>query len=181
MKTSNRIIDKLSGLFGIMAGFLMLIGVMLTLTEVVMRSIFNSTIYITQEYSGYFMAAITFFGLAYTLKEKGHIRLTFMHRIIKPGKGRVILDMYTFILGLLIFAVVTYATFNFFLGSLKSGTQSLQITKTYLAIPQAVMPLGSLLITLQFLSEILKSIVRLQTGDFTELDEDQVEAEVLGR
>lgn len=181
MKLLVRIIDKISDVFGLLAGFLMGLGVVLILIEVVMRSVFNSTIYITQEYSGYFMAAITFFGLAYTLKEHGHIRLTFLHRIVKPGRGRVILDIYTFIIGLIVFGVVTYATFKFFLGSLTSGTQSLQLTKTYLAIPQSVMPLGSLLITLQFIAEILKSIIRLQTGDFENLDGDQLETEGLGR
>lgn len=181
MKNIVRVIDKISDVFGLLAGLLMGLGVVLVLIEVVMRSVFNSTIYITQEYSGYFMAAITFFGLAYTLKEHGHIRLTFLHRIIKPGRSRIILDICSFAIGLIIFGIVTYATFNFFLGSLKSGTQSLQLTKTYLAIPQSVMPLGSLVIVLQFLSEILKSIIRLQTEDYVNLDGNQLETEGLGR
>jgi hypothetical protein len=43
-----------------------------------------------------------------------------------------------------------------------SKTQSMQITETYLAIPQAFLPLGSFLFMLQFLSEFLKGIKLLQ-------------------
>jgi|SRR5699024_1520337 len=174
-----RIIDKISNAFGLIAGITMILGVVLVLTEVVVRSIFDSTIYITQEYTAYFMVAITFFGLAYTLKEKGHIRLTFLHKIVKPGKGRTILDIYAFICGFVIFAIITYATFDFFLSTYAAGTRSMQITKTYLAIPQFAMPLGSFIITLQFIAEILKSIIKLQTGDYD--DDEDAESEALGR
>lgn len=174
-----RVIDKVSSAFGIIAGFTMIFAVILILTEVIVRTVFNSTIYITQEYTGYFMVAITLFGLAYTLKEKGHIRLTFLHKIIKPGRGRTILDIYAFICGLIIFIILTYATTNFFLSTYQSGTTSMHITKTHLAIPQFALPLGTFIMTLQFLSEILKSIIKLQTGEFDE--EEDPETEALGR
>lgn len=174
-----RMIDKVSNAFGLIAGITMILGVVLVLTEVFVRSVFDSTIYITQEYTAYFMVAITFFGLAYTLKEKGHIRLTFLHKIVKPGKGRTILDIYAFICGFVIFAIITYATFDFFLSTYATGTRSMQITKTYLAIPQFAMPLGSFIITLQFIAEILKSIIKLQTDDYN--DDEDAESEALGR
>ncbi|MFD2132470.1 TRAP transporter small permease subunit [Pseudogracilibacillus auburnensis] len=174
-----RIIDRISNASGLIAGLLMILGVVLVLTEVIVRTVFSSTIYITQEYTAYFMVAITFLGLAYTLKEKGHIRLTFIHKFVKVGKVRTILDIYAFIIGFIIFAIVTYATIDYFLSSLASGTRSMQITKTYLAIPQFAMPLGSFIISLQFLAEILKSILQLKTGEFEE--EDDFESEALGR
>lgn len=179
MNVVIRFIDRISNAFGLIAGFAMVIGVILVLTEVLVRSLFNGTIYITQEYTGYLMVAITLFGLAYTLKEKGHIRLTFLHKVAKPGKIRAILDIYAFLCGLVIFSVITYATFDFFMGTYEAGTRSMQITKTYLAIPQFAMPLGAFIISLQFVSEILKSIVQLKTGEFDE-DEDP-ESEALGR
>lgn len=178
MALITRVIDRISTIFGVIAGFTMIIGVIMVLTEVVLRSAFNSTIYITQEYTGYFMVAITLFGLAYTLKEKGHIRLTFLQKLIKSGKGRTILDIFTFLAGLIIFAIITYATFDFFLNTYNSGSRSMQISKTYLAIPQFVLPLGSFIMSLQFVSEILKSIIKLQTGEYDELDDG---SDALGR
>lgn len=178
MALITRAIDRISTIFGVISGFTMVFGVIMVLTEVIMRSVFNSTIYITQEYTGYFIVAITLFGLAYTLKEKGHIRLTFLQKLIKSGKGRTILDIFTFLAGLIIFAIITYATFDFFLNSYNAGSRSMQISKTYLAIPQFILLLGSFVMSLQFISEILKSIIKLQTGEYDEIDD---ESDALGR
>ena len=55
----------------------------------------------------------------------------------------------------------------------------MQISETYLAIPQFFMPLGALLMTLQFFGEILRAIMLLQDG----VDEAALRAEsdALGR
>ncbi|WP_019416239.1 TRAP transporter small permease subunit [Paenisporosarcina sp. TG20] len=177
MEKFVRIIDKTSNAFGVLAGILMILSVVLVITEVIMRSAFDSTIYITSEYSAYFMVGVTFLGLAYTLKEKGHIRMAFLQKRFKGQKARLILDLYTFTVGLVLFSILTVATFQFFLDSLMTGSQSMQLSKTYLAIPQFALPLGSLLITLQFVSEIIKSIVKFRSG---ELGEDEDESQALG-
>lgn len=177
MEKYVRIIDRISHVFGMIAGLMMLFGIALVLIEVLVRALLDSTLYITEEYSAYLMVAITFLGLAYTLKEKGHIRMSFLHKFIK-GKARIYLDMYAFIIGLCVFAVITVATTNFFLDSWVSGTRSMQISRTYLAIPQSAMPLGSLLITLQFSAEFVRSIIKLRKG---EIDEDDTESNMLGR
>lgn len=178
MKKVSQAIDRVSGLFGIIAGLFMVLGVVLVIVEVIMRSVFNSTIYITQEYTGYFMVVITFFGLAYTLKEKGHIRLTFLYRFVKPGKGRAILEVIASIAGMIIFVVIILATWELFFNSYTNGSRSMQLTKTHLAIPQFAMPFGAFLIVLQFISEILKQIIQIRTGEY---EEDTSEADALGR
>lgn len=153
----------------------MVIGVLLVLIEIVVRSVFNGTIYITQEYTGYLMVAITMFGLAYTLKEKGHIRLSFLHNAIKSPRGKAILDVYACICGLIIFSIITYATFDFFFNSFQSGSRSMQISKTYLFIPQFMLPLGSFILSLQFVAELIKLSEQLRTGEFEiEANDDQL-------
>lgn len=173
-----RTIEKLTGAFGIIAGLFMVLSVVLVMVEIVMRSVFSSTIYITQEYSGYFMVAITFFGLAYTLKEKGHIRLTFLHRFVKVGIGRAILEIIVSIVGLIIFAIILKATWDLFMSSFENKSTSMQLSKTYLAIPQFAMPLGSLLICLQFIADICKQILQIKTGEYETDDNDNA---ALGR
>lgn len=174
-----RIIDKISDFFGYIAGIAMVLGAVFTLAEIVARSIFGATLYITYEYTGYFMVATTLFGLAYTLKEKGHIRLSLIHSVVKSGKGRTVLDIFAFICGIIMFSILTYATFELFMNTYNSGTRSMQISRTYLAIPQFMLPLGSLMMTLQFISELLKAIMRFKTGDFDV--ETDAETEALGR
>lgn len=178
MEKIIRMIDRMTTAFAVLAGLFMLLGVTLVITEVIVRTAFSSTIYISSEYSAYFMVALTFLGLAYTLKEKGHIRMVFLQRVIKGEKARFILDMYSFTIGLVLFAIITVVTFNFFWDSVLSGSRSMQISRTYLAIPQFSMPLGSLLLTLQFAAELLRTIIKFRTGT---LDDEESESQTLGR
>jgi TRAP-type C4-dicarboxylate transport system permease small subunit len=178
MEKVAQVIDQLSAFFGRMSGILMIFGVVLIIAEIVVRVVFGSTLYITEEYTAYLMVSVTFLGLAYTLKEKGHIRMVFLHKLIKGGKGRTFLDLYSFLVGFIVFVLITFTTFNYFWDSVISGTRSMQISKTYLAIPQFAMPLGSLLITLQFASEFIKSVIRLRGG---EMDIEEAESQTLGR
>lgn len=180
MRGFVRMIDRISNVFGVIAGIFMILGMVLVLTEVVAR-FFNKTIYITGEYTAYFMVAITFLGLAYTLKEKGHIRMTFLHnlKIFKSGKVRAYLEMYTLLIGFILFSIITVVTAQYFWDSVVTDTRSMQVSQTPLAIPQFAMPLGSLLITLQFVAEFFRSIIHIQTGEFPE--EEDAESEALGR
>jgi TRAP-type C4-dicarboxylate transport system permease small subunit len=161
MKKLIRIIDNLSGFGGWVAGGMMIMALMLVMGEIVARSVFDTTLYVTDEYSGYLMAMLTFMGLAYTLRERGHIRMMFLPHILR-GRAHVGFNMVCFTVGLLFCVGLTYFTWEFFWDSVVSESQSMQISETYLAIPQAFLPIGSFLMTLQFLAELLKGIAQLR-------------------
>lgn len=169
--------DGFSKAFGIMAGIMLLIGAALTLTEIILRTFFSKTTYISEEYTGYLMVAITFFALSFTLKEKGHIRMTFLHSVVK-GKARILLDIYVFIVGFVICAVITYTTAQFFWDSVVSQSRSMHVSATYLAVPQFFMPLGCFMMSVQFLAEIIRSILHLRLGT---VEDHEVESSILGR
>lgn len=177
MEIFIRLSDRLSKAGGVLAGILMLIGVTMVLTEIVLRTLFNMTLYITEEYTGYLMVGITFLALAYTLRERGHIRMTFLHSALK-GKARTALDIYTFAFGMAFFSIVTWTTAGFFWDSVVSHSRSMQVSATYLAIPQFFMPLGSFIMTLQFAAEMCRSIVKLRPGV---VQEEEAESIYLGR
>jgi len=177
MEKFTRLCDSLSKGCGILAGIMMLIALVLVLTEIVIRTLFSSTLYITEEYTGYLMAAITFLALAYTLKEKGHIRMVFLYSLLK-GKARSFLELYAFAVGFVLFAIVTFTTTRFFWDSVVSQSRSMQISETYLAIPQFFMPLGAFVMTLQFAAELCRVIQELRLGVEKERD---VESGALGR
>ena len=100
MKKLIILIDNLSGIGGWVAGILMAIGLVLSVGEIVFRSFLNSTLYVADEYTGYLMAMLTFAGLAYTLRERGHIRMMFLPHFIK-GRAHVIYNMVCFMVGFL--------------------------------------------------------------------------------
>ena len=65
-------------------------------------------------------------------------------------------------IGFLFCIAFTWFTGEFFWDSVVNETQSMQLSETYLALPQAFLPLGGILLTLQFLSELLKGVAVLR-------------------
>ena len=177
MESFVRMCDKLSVACGVASGVLMVISTLLVLAEIVMRGVFSKTLYITEEYSGYLMAALTFLALAYTLKDKSHIRMTFLHTIAK-GKAKLWLDVFAFSVGFAFCALLTYTTSEFFWDAVVTKSRSMQISQTYLAIPQFFMPLGTGVMMLQFVAEIMRTILLLRTGN---VDAVEAESSMLGR
>ncbi|MDX9821697.1 MAG: TRAP transporter small permease [Syntrophales bacterium] len=154
-------IDRISGFGGWTAGIMTVIALLIVCSEIVTRSIFGKTLYISDEYSGYLMAMLTFFGLAYTLRERGHIRMMFLFHFLK-GRRKVIYNMGCSVVGFLFSVSLVWFTFEFFWDSVINKTQSMQITESYLAIPQAFLPIGSFFMMLQFVSEFLKGAAVLR-------------------
>ncbi len=154
-------IDFLSGLGGLLTGLMMCAGVGLIVTEIVYRGVFNQTTYVAEEYAGYLMAMLTFCAMGYTLRERGHIRMTFIHKLI-TGRPRVYLDMICIVIGFCFCLVLTYHTATFFWDAYTGGQRSMQISRTFLAIPKFFLPLGASILTLQFLGEFLKGICILR-------------------
>lgn len=163
MKRLINLIDNLSGIGGWLAGILMAVALAISVAEIVVRSGFDATLYVTDEYTGYLMAMLTFAGLAYTLRERGHIRMMFLPHILK-GRAHVVYNMVCFSVGFLFCVGLTLFTWEFFWDSVVSESQSMQVSETYLAIPQFFLPVGSLLLTLQFAAEFLKGLALLR-GD----------------
>lgn len=173
MKIFPKIVDSISQFFAIISGIFILLAVSIVIIEVALRTFFHSTIYISEEYTAYLLVAISFFSLAYTLKEDGHIRVRFLYDAVKGTKARNYLNLIAFTAGLIVFSVVTVVTFNLFWDSVLLGSQSLQISRTYLAIPQFAMPLGSFILTLQFGAEVCKTIHAMRNRKDQKIDTRQ--------
>ncbi len=177
MEKFARLCEGISRASGVIAGIMMLAGLSLVMIEILIRTLFSMTLYITEEFTGYLMVGITFLALAYTLNEKGHIRMVFLHTVLK-GRARALLDIYAYAAGLAFSSVITFTTACFFWDSVVLQSRSMQISGTYLAIPQFFMPLGAFVMTLQFAAHLGRSIVRLRTA----AGEDRgIESSALGR
>lgn len=162
--------DRLSDAGGVLSGLMICAGVCLVSAEIVMRTFFSSTLYITEEYSGYLMAALTFLALGYTLRHKGHIRMTFLSHVLK-GRARLVLDMLCFAVGFLFLLLLFWVTSFFFFDTFASGTRSMQISETPLAIPQFFLPAGSFIMTIQFAADFFRSLAAYRKGENTEEEE----------
>lgn len=167
------IIDKISNFGGILSGTMICLGSALVIAEIIERTIFDSTLYVAEEYSGYLMCGITLLALSITLKDKGHIRMTFIQNKIKDPRRILIIDMVCYLIGFVFSICAIYRTGIFFWDSVVNSSRSMQISETYLAIPQFFMPFGFSILSLQFVAEFLKNYMALKTGEIKVREEDK--------
>jgi len=177
MKKYIKLVDKISTFAGIFTGVVICIACGLIITEIILRTAFASTLYITEEYVGYLHSVLAFTGLSICLIHKSHIRMDFIDKAVR-GKGKLIVDIVTYSVGAAFTLYLIYVTYNEFMDSVIYNTRSMQVSQTPLAIPQFFMPVGSVLLFLQFVAEILRSYLAFK-GD-TEI-EIKPEATDLGR
>ncbi len=148
------LIHRISQVGGALSAAAIALGMTLVLGEIAARGLFSSTLYVTEEYSGYLMAASVYLGLAYTLREGAHIRMGFIFHALPEGMSELV-ERLCSLLGLIFSLVLLHATFALFWDSYRSGTVSMQISSTPLAIPQFFLPAGILMMSLQHLADLL--------------------------
>lgn len=153
MKLSGKIagiFDRTVDVFSIIAAVL-LIAIMLAVSvKVVFRYFLHTGLTGIDEISEIIMLYLTFLGAAWLLRRGGHITIDLLFVRLKP-KAQVRLNVITSVLGIIICLILvwygTLATVSFWQRGI--------LTPTILEVPRAliiaIIPLGSLLLGLQFL------------------------------
>lgn len=150
----EKLTDFVSGYLPALAVFLLMVMV---LAEVITRYVMNAPLSIADEYGGFLLVGITFVGLAYTWKERGHVSVEIVTNIL-PRKIRQGLRFFTLILATLFCFPLIAGSYELLQDSLLFGTRSGSWMKTPLVYPQSVLLLGSVLLLLQLIVEIIKAI-----------------------
>ena len=145
-------IDVLSG--HLQAGIIFFLMVML-LVEVLTRYILRSPLSIAEELGGYLLVAITFMGLAYTWKERGHVRVTLLINRL-PAKLAHLLRFLTLLLAALFTIPLMKACYDLIADSLLFESRSGSWLRTPLAYPQTILLIGAVMLFLQLVAEIIK-------------------------
>jgi len=134
-----------------LSGVMLVLMELLILVEIVGRKIFNWSTLMADEYSAYFFCAM-FLGLGYTLVEGRHVRISIIISRLRPAALRILNAACLFI-GTVLMGYATY-----YLGVLtwkNFQTHAIALTPraTPLFIPQAVVFLGTLLLTITLLTQ----------------------------
>ena len=139
------------------AGILFLLMIMI-LVEVLTRYVFHAPLGISDEMGGYMLVAITFVGLAYTWQEDGHVRVDlFISKL--PEKIAKKIKFINLILATLFTIPMIIASYELLSDSVLFASRSGSWLRTPLVYPQSALLLGSILIFLQLIAEILKIII----------------------
>ena len=125
----------------------------LVTVEVVSRDLFNRSTLIADEMSGYLLVALTFLGLAPTLRGGGFIRIDTYHARLR-GRARVALDLAIHVLALGYAVLLDWYLWQLAGDAWRLGTTSIQVSRTPLWIPQLCMAVGGLLLVLDLLARL---------------------------
>ena len=114
---------------------------------------------IAWEYSSYLMAATFTFGAAMTLRCGGHIRVRMILSRL-DGQARRGLEILAALAALAFFSFFTWALLHLTMTSYQLNERSIA-SDTPLWIPQAVITFGVLLMCLQYLARVVRSLIGL--------------------
>lgn len=156
-------IDKVSYVVGYAAGWILLGIIALTMVEVLTRYVLRQPLILCDEFGGYSLFAITFLGLAYCAKEKGHIRITFIVERMKPKVSSRI-RVVTLSLVLLYAVIGSKISWDFLINSFQRNIRSNSWLMTPLKWPQMVLPIGFTLFSLVLIMEIARTIRAIHSG-----------------
>ena len=145
---------KISGY--IAAIFLILVAVFI-LTGISSR-IFGFYIKGLAEYSGYSMAASSFFALAYTFYEKAHIRITLFIEKIESKKRRFT-EIWCLLVGSFFSGFMAYYFIKMVIISIKFEERSEGADEIFIWIPQASLAIGSFIFFICVFHHLVFSIL----------------------
>ena len=164
----DRLLGRAYDWCGYLAAALLVILALLILASIVTRIL---GVYLPglTEFSGYSMAGASFLALAYTFRERGHIRVAILLNALK-GRARWLLQLWcllaaSFFSCFLAFYLVKMTRVSHQLGDRSEGADAV-----LLWIPQTVMAFGSVVLAVC----LLHSLIRFLAG----LDQEEEEAEL---
>jgi len=126
--------------------------------EVVMRFFFRAPTSWVSDVSIYLTSAGVFLSVAYTLKEKGHVRVDFITNLLS-GRTALIMEVLGTLLGILYCFVLGWEGAKIAFQAYQLGELPSTILKIPMFIPKGFISIGAALLTIQLL-RFLKTLIR---------------------
>ena len=155
-KSLDKNLNKLYRFSGYIAAFFLILVAVFILTGICSR-IFGFYIRGLSEYSGYCMASASFFALAYTFVEGGHIRITLFLEKLSGLKKRLVeiwcLSIASFFSGYLAFYFLKMLIISYKFQERSEGADEILIW-----IPQTSVAIGSLIFFICVLHQLILTL-----------------------
>ncbi|MBI2831469.1 MAG: TRAP transporter small permease subunit [Chloroflexi bacterium] len=153
-------IERLAEPPAVVGGIACIIMVLVICFEVVMRYIFNAPSGIEVEIVSYLLLFAVFLTTAYTLRTDHHVRVDlFISRLSQRTQTKI--GVFTNILGLIYCVFLTKITSELVFQAYRLKEQADTALGTLLYPILLIIPVGSLLLTIQFIPKIYRAIVLL--------------------
>lgn len=147
----------------LLGAVLIAIIMLFTTYGIVMRYVFNAPFYGKVEITELIMAGAVFFGVAYTQKIGGHVRVSFVIEHFIRGRAHHVVECLTLFLALCGFSIITIATLNSALYDLEYGgvTSCLYLPKWP---SKMAVPIGCFFLSLRLLIQFIQHLLQVITG-----------------
>ena len=156
LKSLDKNLNRLYKFSGYLAAFFLILVAIFILTGISSR-IFGFYIRGLAEYSGYCMASASFFALAYTFVEGGHIRITLFLEKLSGSKKKFIeiwcLSIAGFFSGFLAFYFLKMLIISYKFQERSEGADEILIW-----IPQTSVALGSIIFFISVFHQLILTI-----------------------
>lgn len=158
----SSIIDRVNEVIGRTMGWLILIAVLVSATNAVIRKLFSVSSNAWLELQWYLFGAAFLLAAAYTLRENGHVRIDVLYGRVSE-RTRQWIDLLGHLFFLMPFSVlmvvylVPYTVQSYTSGEVSTNSGGLIIWPA-----KALMLVGFVLLTVQGISEIIKKIAIMQ-------------------
>lgn len=166
----DRFTHALSVVAATFAGVLLLLMVGHTVLEMTLRTFFDRSTYVLDEFVGYAVAALTMLGLGYALNTGGILRVNLMTRKLPAGVLRW-LELANVLMVLALMGVLIRFQYAAVATAFRRGTLSGTLSNTPTWIPMAVFLAGITLFALQLVAYAIRLV---RTGEIIESTSEEI-------
>jgi len=168
MKQLGYIIEKIADLGGYFSGWLVPLMMMLVVADVFMRYVLHQPLMVADEFSAYMLVALSYLGLAYTWRQKGHVRIEiFVNRLSSRAYSWI--RLLGLILTLIFLIEMDRAAYKMITYALKINLRSSTWLTFPLFWPQLTVFIGFVLLTLLLIADIARAIAKVRVGEKVEV------------
>lgn len=157
------LLDKLYLASGYLAGLSIILITLIICAQIVGR-LLGFIVPSAEDFSGYALAAATFFGLAYTFRQGGHIRVTLVIQHWTRG-SRYIQELLVLIFGLLLVSFMSFYSIHMVWESYLFEEVSTGYIAVPIWMPQIPVALGIVMLNIAILDDVV-SVLRRQTPSY---------------
>jgi TRAP-type C4-dicarboxylate transport system permease small subunit len=170
MKRVTYIFDKIDSVFFFIAQISVLIMMLLTTADALMRYLFNHSItgayFFTEKY---LMVIVVFFSLSYVMKLNGHIRIDFFTQYLPRNLVKVLDIIYTFLAAALMF-IIAYQSMIMTQEAFINNRVAVGLIPWPIWLSWVWVPIGAYLFTIRLLLIAVQNILNFKQNAINEND-----------
>lgn len=157
----NKLLDESMNFMAVLGRLVIILMTFLIIADLIALNFFNYSIAWILEVSEYLIVFLTFLGVAWLLKEDGHIKLDLLLNRLSQ-RNRLIAEIVNSCIGLCISLIITIYGFRTAWGLYERGIK----TETILEIPRSllivIIPIGFTFVILQCVRNLISSMSKLK-------------------